>query len=101
MESDNPAPDKAVSPEQFLRLVDDAEPGWSDRFGGPTGIAAECGRLQAELMAQSERIAQIRAAALQELLKTRSGTQVAAMFGVSKNAIGKASKANAWKDAKW
>lgn len=91
----------AVTPEQFLGDVDAAAPGWSDRYGGPVGIVAECGRMQALLNDQSERIAKIRIAAIQELLKTRSGAEVSAMFGVAKQTISKASKARGWKDAQW
>lgn len=89
------------TPQEFLAEVATAEPGWADRHGGPTGIVTLCADLQEQIARQSEQIAAVRVAAIQELLKTRSGTNVAATFGVSKAAISKTSRANTWKGATW
>lgn len=89
------------SPEEFLAEVQAAEPGWSEKFGGPLGVAARSAALQAELSRQSEMIAAVRVAAIQELLKTQAGIEVAASLGVSKSAISKATKSPTWKDPTW
>lgn len=89
------------TPEEFLREVGAAEPGWAEKYGGPLGVAARCAGLQAELSRQSEQIAAVRVAAIQELLKTHSGIEVAASLGVSKSAISKAIKSNVWEDPTW
>ena len=78
-----------------------ATPGWSEKYGGPLGVAARCAGLQAELNRQSEQIAAVRVAAVQELLKTEPGINVAASLGVSKSAISKASMSSSWKDPRW
>lgn len=100
MGMDTPA-DRPPKPHEFLDDVAQAEPGWSQRHGGPTGVVATCAALQEELAAQSEAIAAVRVAAIQELLKTHSGVELARMFGVSKTAISKATRANTWKEPTW
>lgn len=89
------------TPQEFLAEVSAAEPGWSERYGGPMGVSTYCAALQAELARQSELIAAVRVAAIQQMLKTHSGVEVAKTFNVSKSAISKASKAPAWKEATW
>lgn len=89
------------TPEEFLERVASAEPGWADQYGGPTGIVTLCADLQEQIARQSEQIAAVRVAAIQELLKTRSGANLAATFGVSKAAISKATRANTWEGATW
>lgn len=93
-----PAP---PAPHEFLATALRAEPGWSDTYGGPAGVAALCAALQSQVAEQSEAIAAVRVAAIQELLKTFSGVEVAAMFGISKNAISKLSRSAAWEDPTW
>jgi len=94
-------PPHHLTPTEFLELVADAEPGWSERLGGPVGVATLCAGLQEQLMAQSEAIASVRVAAIRELLKTRSGREVAAMFGVSPAAISEANTSPRWEPATW
>lgn len=65
------------------------------------GVAALCGLLQQKISSQSEAVAAVRVAALREMLTERSGVEVAASLGVSRAAISKTSKADAWKDAQW
>lgn len=89
------------TPEEFLSLVAESEAGWSEQYGGPLGIAALCASLQLEISRMSEQIASIRVAAIQELLKERSGIEVAAFLGVTPAAISRANKSNAWKDSTW
>lgn len=89
------------SPEQFLAEVAAADPGWSEKHGGPMGVVGLCGALQQRISEQSEAIAAVRVAAILELLKEYSGVELAAAFGVSKAAISKATKANVWRDAQW
>lgn len=76
-----------LTPEDFLTGIDRTEPGWSDRFGGLVGVAALCAKLNADLVAQSEEIARVRAAAINELLKAHSGAQVGAMLGLSRASV--------------
>lgn len=90
-----------LTPEQFLAEVAAAEPGWSQKHGGPYGVARICVDLQRQVAAMSEQIAAVRAAALQELLTTQSLADVAADLGVSKPAASKASRAPSWKDPTW
>ena len=90
-----------TTPADFLTQIVNATPGWSDQYGGPAGIATLCHDLQQQLMDQSESIAAIRVAAINELLKTHSGTQVAAMFGVTRSAISKAAKSSYWEVTSW
>lgn len=101
MSAEHTTPDPRPTPEEFLAEVANAGPGWSEKYGGPMGVVALCGDLQEQLARESERVAAVRVAAYQELLKTRSGNNVAAMFGVSKQAISKAVRANGWKGATW
>lgn len=90
-----------VTPESFLIQASVAEPGWSDQHGGPVGIVALCGALQRQLMSQSEQVAAIRVAAMQKLLETHSGREVAAMFGISPSAVSKAIRGDSWEDPTW
>ena len=101
METENDPSARTLSPEMFLAQVADAEPGWSVEHGGPGGVVVLCAALQEQLMTQSEQIAAVRVAAIRELLKTRSGREVAAMFGVSPAAISKANNGPAWAGAAW
>lgn len=102
MTAEEPSAPARLTPEAFLAEVSSAQPGWSDKHGGLTGIVTLCADLQEQLARQSEQVAAVRVAAIQELLKTRSGTNVAATFGVSKPAISKAARAtNSWKGAIW
>lgn len=96
-----PTTDATHSPEEFLALIEQVEPGWSDEYGGPEGIAALCAELQTELVRQSEKIAAIRVAAIRQMLTNRSGVEVAEALGVSKSAISKSLKNTPWKDATW
>lgn len=100
-EQESPTHAADPSPEAFLAEVNAADSGWSEKYGGPLGVAARSAALQAELSRQSEMIAAVRVAAIQELLKSRSGVEVAALLGVSKSAISKAAKSPAWKDPAW
>lgn len=95
------APSRATSPEQFLAEVEHAEPGWSEAYGGPQGVAAHVAELQAEVFRISERLAAVRVAAIRQMLTTQSGVEVAATLGVSKSAISKSLKNTPWKDATW
>lgn len=92
---------EGISPEKFLAEVETAEPGWSEAYGGPQGVAKHIAGLQAELVRQSERLAAIRVAAIRQLLTERTGVEVAASLGVSKSAISKSLKSTPWKDATW
>lgn len=92
---------RAKSPEAFLAEIDHAEPGWSEAYGGPVGVAKQCLELQSELARQSERIAAIRVAAIRQMLTKQSGVEAAADLGVSKSAISKSLKSTPWKDATW
>jgi hypothetical protein len=89
------------SPEEFLREINEAEPGWSEKYGGPLGVAALCASLQLQISQISEQIADIRVAGIQEGLKGRSGIEVAAYLGVTPSAISRANKSSGWKDSRW
>lgn len=93
--------DNRPTPETFLEQLAHAEPGWSDEHGGLIGVVTLCADLQTQIARQSEQIAAVRVAAIQELLKTRSGSDLAATFGVSKAAISKAARATSWEGVTW
>ena len=79
-------------------LADASEPcdGWSDQYGGPEGVATLAFELQENLRRQSQHLAALRAAAIRELLRTRSLAEVGRMLGISKQAVSKASRAQGW-----
>ena len=79
----------STGPVDFLARAAAAEPGWSTAYGGPEGIARLAVDLQRQLNDQAEQIAQIRAAAVRELLSTRTLAQVGQMLGISKQAVAK------------
>lgn len=95
------APPKTASPEAFLAEIEHAEPGWSEVYGGPQGVAAHVAELQAEVFRTSEKLAAIRVAAIRQMLTTQSGVEVAAELGISKSAVSKSLKNTPWKDATW
>lgn len=79
----------STRPADFLAQASAAEPGWSTAYGGPEGIARLAVDLQRQLNEQSEQVAQIRAAAVRELLTTRTLAQVGEMLGITKQAVSK------------
>ena len=95
------SPSRTVSPEEFLAEIERAEPGWSDAYGGPQGVATHVAELQAEVFRISEKLAAIRVAAIRQMLTTQSGVEVANTLGVSKSAVSKSLKNNPWKEAVW
>lgn len=76
-----------LSAQEFMELVDRAEPGWSEKFGGPGGVAAFTVVLQERIAELSAQVAAVRTAAIQEQLKERKGVEVARSLGISKAAI--------------
>lgn len=81
--------DESRAVDEFLAVVEDARQGWSAQWGGPKGVARHCGKFFDELRAVQARISDIRAAAVDEMLRTRSGGEVAGLLGVSKSALSK------------
>lgn len=90
-----------VTPQDFIEQANNASPGWSEQYGGPMGVAALAAALQEQLSKQSKFIAEVRAAAIQEELKTRPGTELAKAFGISKAAISRISTLPSWKGGTW
>ena len=80
----------AADPGQFLREVANADEGWSERYGGPEGIARWTLNLQDALKEQASDLAAVRTAAIREMLTTRSLADIAQALGVSKQAVSKA-----------
>ena len=56
----------AADPGQFLREVANADEGWSERYGGPEGIARWTLNLQDALKEQASDLAAVRTAAIRE-----------------------------------
>ena len=54
----------AADPGQFLREVANADEGWSERYGGPEGIARWTLNLQDALKEQASDLAAVRTAAI-------------------------------------
>lgn len=88
-------------PGEFLRQVATAHPGWSAPYGGPEGVARATLTMQDVLKVQASELAAVRAAAIEELLTTRSLSEVARMLGVSKQAVSKSVRSPRWSDPRW
>jgi hypothetical protein len=93
--------DPRTSPEAFLATLDHQPEGWSRKYGGPEGVARLVSEHQARLAEQSSRLAEVRNAAVAELLKTRSGAEVGRIFGLSRSLISKIATRSKWEDARW
>ena len=91
----------AADPGQFLREVANADEGWSERYGGPEGIARWTLNLQDALKEQASDLAAVRTAAIREMLTTRSLADVAQALGVSEQAVSKAANSPTWTDPRW
>ena len=91
----------AADPGQFLREVANADEGWSERYGGPEGIARWTLNLQDALKEQASDLAAVRTAAIREMLTTRSLADIAQALGVSKQAVSKAANSPTWTDPRW
>lgn len=90
------------SPETFLNLIAEPEPGWSAQFGGPDGIIGLTGTLLEDLAQQSSIIAAVRTAAIREQLRAEPGTAIARRHHISKQAVHKAAgAARTWKGDTW
>lgn len=84
-----------------MREVAASDPGWSVEYGGPEGVARLTLALQDALKVQASELAAVRAAAIKELLTTRSLAEVARLLGVSRQAVSKAALGSAWVDPRW
>lgn len=93
--------EESVDPGEFLRRVARAEPGWSEGLGGPEGVARLTVELQDRLKRQAEEVAGVRAAAIRELLTTRTLADVARALGVSKQAVSKISRGPLRRNLPW
>lgn len=91
----------AADPGQFLREVANADEGWSERYGGPEGIARWTLNLQDALKEQASDLAAVRTAAIREMLTSRSLADIAQALGVSKQAVSKAANSPTWTDPRW
>lgn len=96
---DDPA--EVVTPERFLAAAKEMEQNWSTQFGGPEGIARLAVELQAALAAQQQAVSEIRGAAVDELLQTRSLSEVAAMLGISRQAVSKIARGRLKWEVQW
>lgn len=76
-----------LSAQEFMELVDRAEPGWSEKFGGSAAVAAFTVVLQERIAELSAQVAAVRTAAIQDQLKDRKGVEVARSLGISRAAI--------------
>ena len=77
-----------------MDLAAAAEPGWSEPFGGPRGVALLAPALQEAALAEIGSISRVRSMAIRELLNTHSLAEVAKMLGISKQAVSQAAKQN-------
>jgi hypothetical protein len=93
--------DPHTSPEAFLAALETQPEGWSEDFGGPEGVARLMTEHQQRLGEQSARLAEVRNSAVTEMLKTRSGAEVARTFGLSRSLISKLATGSKWEDARW
>lgn len=100
-DDDTDEPDLFSSPQDFLQKVPELQEGWSQPYGGPQAVAEKMVEFQQLLAVQSDQIAAVRASAINELLRTHSGAEVARLFGISRQVVKKVSLQNKWKDARW
>lgn len=84
--------EKNPTPQDLINDLKNPQPGWSQKYGGPEGIITHTKNLQQELAQQSQTIAALRTTALQELLKTKTGAEVARDYGLTRSAITKLNK---------
>lgn len=91
-----------VDPYELLNLLHHAgQPGWSDQWGGPLGIAKAAGAAQGTLRAQAALLARLRAAAIQEALTSQSLAEVARELGISRQAVHQAARGPAMSVDAW
>lgn len=91
-----------TTPEQFLNQLATLPPGWSQEEGGLLEVVKRLGTFQQILNSQAEDIATIRAAAINELLKTHSGAHIGRELGLTRANISRLSKAKKeWSNPKW
>ena len=82
-----------TDPTTLIETATTGQPGWSDAYGGPLGVAQAAVAAQEELKSLASVVAGLRAAAIQEALTTRSVADVAKDLGVSRQAVYIASRA--------
>lgn len=94
-------PDWALDPSEFVRRLSNLPEGWSEEFGGPLGVARHTVTLQQRQAQNSEAIASVRAAAIDEAARTMSGYEIVQALGISRQAVEKARRRTKWRDARW
>ncbi|MFW0120223.1 hypothetical protein ACN08Y_09955 [Rothia sp. P5764] len=90
-----------TTPEQFLEQLDKLPPGWAETEGGLLEVVKRLGQFQDELNNQSQQIAAVRAAAVTQLLKSKSGAEIARELGLGRANISRLSKAQKWSNPTW
>ncbi|MEU7993587.1 hypothetical protein [Rothia amarae] len=90
-----------TTPEQFLKQLDHLPPGWAEEEGGLIEVIKRLGTFQEDLNEQSKKIAAIRAAAVAQLLKSRSGADIARELDLGRANISRLSKAPKWSNPQW
>ena len=90
-----------TTPEQFLNQLEHLPPGWSEEEGGLIEVIKRLGDFQEELNSQSKQIAAIRAAAVAQLLKSKSGADIARELDLGRANISRLSKAPKWSNPQW
>lgn len=89
METPSPSGEQWERVAQLLRLTQGADPGWAQEYGGPAGVIRAVDQVQDDVRAVAAQVAAIRAAAVNELLRTQPVAQVARDLGVSRQAVWK------------
>lgn len=82
----------------FLAAAAEAAPGWSEPYGGPAGVASMTPALQEFTRTE---LTAIRAAALQELTRHKSGGQVARELHLTRQTVNKLLHFPHRKDISW
>lgn len=80
--------DVLANPSRLLDAAAKAEPGWSEEFGGPPGVAKLAHELRLHLRAQAARAGDIRAAAQTKLHRERwTFAAIGSYLGVTAQAV--------------
>lgn len=85
---------ESPTPADLIAAATSGQPGWSEPWGGPMGVARAAVAAQEQLNDLSQQIAALRAAALQHELEHRSLAEVARELDVTKQALSRASRAD-------
>lgn len=81
--------DSRPDPLELLQAAHAAEPGWSEPFGGPEGVAVLAELARQAVMRQAGDLAALRRVAIAEWCRTSTPPEIGRALGISRNAVHK------------